>query len=379
MKNLLLLCFTLFSCFAVQAQLELPPSGGNQKSKVVQYMGAHAYVKIVYNSPDVTGPSGEDRTGNIWGALVPYGLNNLNFGISSDDNPSPWRAGANENTRITFSHKVRVQGQEIEAGTYGVHFIPRENEDWTLILSNNNNAWGSYFYNPEDDALRVNVTPEKSDFHEWLTYEFTDRQETACTVAIKWENLAVPFRIELVDPTGIYVNYLQEAMQSTAGFNWVTRNTAANYCLMNDVNLDEAYEWAKVTAVNSFMGNENISTLQTKAMLELKLGMEDTAMATLEQAVNHPAAGIFQIHALGRQLIAMGFPDEALQVFEKNMAINGDVWPVRVGMARGYSAVGEFAEAIEHAQKALERAPDQLNKDNLTAAIEKLKNKEDIN
>ncbi len=379
MKKLILLALLVLFGLNSNAQIKLPPSGANQKSAVKQYMGAHAYVKIIYNSPDVTGPRGEDRKGQIWGGLVPYGLTNLNFGISTDENPSPWRAGANENTVIHFSHDVKLMGKHVDAGSYGLHFIPRADNDWTLILSKNHTAWGSYFYKPEEDALRVDVMAKESDYDEWLTYNFTDRQENSCTVSMNWENLEVSFGIELENPVDIYISHLREEMQSTPGFDWVSRNNAATYCLQNEVNLEEAYEWAKVTAVNSFMGNENIATLQTKAMLEMKLDMMDEAKLTLEKAANHPAAGIFQIHQLGRQLIAMQKEELAMNIFEMNMERHGDVWPVRVGMARGLSALGKYDEAIEHAKIAMERAPDQLNKDSLAAAIEKLKNSEDIN
>ena len=59
--------------------ISYPPSGDNQKSMVTQYMGLVS-VTIEYNSPNVTGPDGEDRTGKIWGNVVPYGMQNLGFG-----------------------------------------------------------------------------------------------------------------------------------------------------------------------------------------------------------------------------------------------------------------------------------------------------------
>ncbi len=364
---------------SLAGQLQLPPSGANQKSVTKQYMGAHAYVKIIYNSPDVTDNQGQSRKGQIWGNLVPYGLTNLNFGFSSEANPSPWRAGANENTVIYFSHDVKVQGKDIKAGSYGLHFIPAETGPWTMILSNNSGAWGSYYYDPAEDAVRAEVTPEKNNFHEWLTYEFTDRQEDQCTAALMWENLSIPFTIKLNDAKDIYVNHLKGEMQNSAGFNWVFRNAAATYCLNNDVNLEEAYQWSQVASSNSFQGNENITTLQTKAGLEMKLGMMDKAMATFEQAAKHPSSNVLQVHALGRQLIALDQADLALKVFKLNVEKHGDVWPVNVGLARGYSAVGQYDKAMEYAKIALARAPDKLNKDGLTAAIEQLKQKQDIN
>ena len=379
MKRLSTLLFVLSFCFGAFAQVQLPPSGGNQKSVVMQYMGAHAYVKIVYNSPDVTSPQGDSRKGKIWGQLVPYGLSNLNFGLSTAENPSPWRAGANENTIIKFSHDVEIQGKKVSAGKYGFHLIPQESGPWTLILSNNASAWGSYFYKPEEDAIRVEVTPEACEYHEWLTFEFTDRQEEQCTAALKWDELSIPFTVKLSNAKDIYVEHLRSEMQGSSGFTWTSRNAAANYCLNNDVNLEEALAWQEVTSVNSFMGSENINTLQTKAGLLMKLGKTTEATATMEKAAMHPTAGVFQIHNMGRRLISMGQKEMALKIFKMNLEKSGDVWPVNVGLARGYSAVGQYDKALEYAKVAYERAPDKLNKDGLAQSIEKLKKGEDIN
>ena len=379
MKKLFCTLLVVLFATASYAQLKLPPSGGNQKSVVTQYMGAHAYVSIHYNSPDVTSPQGQSRKGQIWGQLVPYGLNNLNFGLSSDENPSPWRAGANENTVIKLSHDMEIQGQPISAGKYGLHLIPAETGPWTLILSNNYGAWGSYYYTPEEDALRVEVTPESSEYNEWLTFEFTDRQEDECTVALKWDNLSIPFTVAVAGSKDIYVNYLKAQMQNAAGFSWATRNAAANYCLQNDVNLEEALAWQEQTISNSFFGSENVTTLQTKAGLLMKLGRSTEAIEVMQKAALHPTASVFQVHQMGRNLIGMGQKEAALKVFEINLEKSGDVWPVNVGLARGYSAVGNYEKALKHAKIALERAPDQLNKDNLTQAVAKLEKGEDIN
>jgi len=111
----------------------------------------------------------------------------------------------------------------------------------------------------------------------------------------------------------------------------------------------------------------------------MKLGKTDEALATFEQAARHPSSNVFQVHGLGRQLITMGQPELALKIFQLNIEKHGDVWPVNVGLARGYSAVGEYKKALKHAKLALSRAPDQVNIDGLTAAIEKLNQNQDIN
>lgn len=134
-----LVASALLSCglatTAARAQfpgLTLPPLGDNQKTVVTQYMGLVS-VTLTYNSPDVTSPAGEDRTGEIWGKLVPYGLTDPGFGTAEE---APWRVGANENTTISFSHDVEVEGRALAAGTYGVHMIPGQNEWVEIFLLN---------------------------------------------------------------------------------------------------------------------------------------------------------------------------------------------------------------------------------------------------
>ncbi len=369
--------FLFFLCGAlsttVTAQLQLPPSGGNQKSIVTQYLGAHASVTITYNSPDVAAPNGQSRKGEIWGGLVPYGLNNLNFGLSTDANPSPWRAGANENTVVTLSHDMEIQGAALPAGTYGLHIVPRETGEWTVIFSHNSGAWGSYFYQESEDALRVKTSPEPCAYTEWLTFEFTDRQEESCTVALKWDELSVPITFSLPNAKEVYVNYLRSAMQNSLGFSWTDRNNAALYCLQNEVNLEEALTWAEQTAQNSFVGQENATTLLTLASLQMKLDQEEAGLATMLKAASHTSAGVFQVHQIGRQLLASGKNEEALKVFTLNVERHGDVWPVNVGLARGYAATGDTKTALKYAEKALENAPNQPNKDAIAGMIEGLK------
>jgi hypothetical protein len=163
------------SCSAIASAQTVtgPPSGDNNRSIVTQYIGSFVSVTVTYNSPNVTGPGGEDRKGKIWGQLVPYGLVDQGFGSSK---AAPWRAGSNQNTTITISHDVMVQDKPLKAGTYGFFIIPEQNGPWTLIFSKTNTAWGSFFYNPDEDALRVTTTAQEAPFHEWLSYEFTDRR-----------------------------------------------------------------------------------------------------------------------------------------------------------------------------------------------------------
>ena len=75
------------------AQLNSPRS--SQKATVKQTIGI-SNISITYSRPSVKGRE-------IWGNLVPFGMNNLGFGTAKE---SPWRAGADENTIIKFSDDV---------------------------------------------------------------------------------------------------------------------------------------------------------------------------------------------------------------------------------------------------------------------------------
>lgn len=367
-----MLCLVTGASLMTQAQsLSLPPSGDNQKCIITQYIGSLAHVTVRYSSPDVDG-----RTGKIWGELVPYGLTDLGFGLRK---PAPWRAGANENTVITFSHDVLIEGHPLQAGTYGLHLIVQESGPWTWIFSHNSTAWGSFFYSEEEDALRVQVTPTDGAFHEWLTYEFTDRGAENTALVLKWEHKHIPMRIAVSDPHHVYVSTFKKELQGSAGFDAQNWAAAAMFMAQRDYQLDVALQWADIALSGPFVGVENWNTLQTRAFVLMKMGKRQEYSEVLMRAVQHATAQPFQIHGLGRQLISLGYADIALEVFEASYKRFHGVWPTNVGMARGLSAVGRYHEALEYAKRALAEAPDEVNRLNLQKAVENLSRSIDIN
>jgi hypothetical protein len=157
------------------------------KASVSQTIGADTNITIDYGRPGVKGRK-------IWGELVPFGLAPGNK--MSKDKPFPWRAGANENTIITFSKDILVEGQKLPAGKYGIHMIPSATT-WVIAFSKNSASWGSFSYNQEEDALRVTVTPVKAPFEEWLMYGFGDLTANSATLYLRWEELKIPIKIAL--------------------------------------------------------------------------------------------------------------------------------------------------------------------------------------
>lgn len=351
----------------------LPPSGDNQKASVTQHIGL-VKVTIDYSSPDVTGPAGEDRRGKIWGGLVPYGIYDLGF----NGRRGPWRAGANENTVFTVSHPVKVQGKPLPAGRYGLHMLAGERE-WTIIFSRSSTSWGSFSYDESEDALRVTAMPEKAPFREYLTYEFLDRKGDRATVALEWEELRVPFTLTVDDTASLYVENLRNELRGAAGFSWQNWVAAAQYCVQQDSNLEEALKWAENGVSMPFVGQANFATLSTKAQVLEKLGRAGEAAEVMAKALDLPGAQPVEIHMYGRRLLAEGRTKDALAVFQRNQKRFGDAWPVHVGLARGYSAMGDYKTALKHAEIAVGQAPDPLNRKNLEEALQKLRQGKDMN
>lgn len=359
---------------AIAQPLSTPPSGDNQKSSVTQHIGL-VKVTIDYSSPDVHAPNGEDRRGKIWGTLVPYGLTNLGYGTCGGD--CPWRAGANENTVFTVSHDVKVEGQPLPAGRYGLHMIAGP-EEWTVIFSKNSESWGSYYYDPKEDALRVKVKPSKSEYNEWLTYEFTDRRGDKATVALKWEDLQVPFTISVDDPTSLHLAKIRNELRHYTGFNAANWNQAAQYALQANRPQD-ALEFATIATSRPGLAVENFQNLMTLAAAQEATGKTAEAKATRDRAMNHPSATAIDLHQYGRQLLTQKKKEDALKVWELNAKRYPNQWPVHVGLARGYSAVGRYKDALKHAKLALAQAPDDMNRTSLQAGIKKLEAGQDWN
>ena len=354
--------------------LTLPPSGNNQRAFVSQHIGP-VEVSIDYSSPAVHGPDGKDRRGEIWGKLVPYGLTNLGFG---NGKPGPWRAGANENTVLAISNDVTIDGQRLPAGRYGVHMIAGP-EEWTIVFSKNSTSWGSFWYDETADALRVKAKPHKNDYREWLTYEFTARKPAETTVEMQWEDLAVPLTLKLDNIDNIYVARLREELERVPGFHYKGYAAAAMYCVQANTHLDQALQWAEAAVSMPGIGQPNFETLSTKSQVLAKMGRQADADTAMQAAIHHPTASPFDFHVYGRQLITEKKYQEALAVFKLSAERNGDAWPVHVGLARGYSGVGDVKTALEHARKALEQAPDPLNRDSLQAMVKTLAAGQPIN
>jgi hypothetical protein len=360
--NLLLAVFSF-----AQIPLTVTPSGGNKKASVSERVGL-TDVTIHYDRPAVKG-----REGKIWGQLVPVGFTDPGFGSSK---AAPWRAGANENTTIEFSNDVTIEGKKLPAGKYGF-FIAYDSVEPTLIFSKNATSWGHFFYNESEDALRVKIKPVVLDKPvEWLKYEFSNETEAGATVSLQWEKLSFPFRIE-TDYLNDQVASFRRELRTDKGFMWEGWEQAAAWSAEHNTNLEEALLWADSATSRNFGGDRSFRAWATKARVLEKLGKTAEAAALMKKSI--PLASMVEIHQYGRTLLQQKKPAEALEIFKMNEQKNPNEFTTSMGLARGYSAVGDYKNALKYATKALAMAPNDANKKFVEGLIVKLKEGKDIN
>jgi hypothetical protein len=335
--------------FTAEAQNDLNLPDASQAATIKQRI-ALTDVTINYHRPLVNGRK-------IWGGLVPYG--------------QVWRAGANENTTFDVTDPVTVEGQALAKGTYGLHMIPTA-DTWTVIFSKTNTGWGSYSYKQDEDALRVTVKPRSlQDNEEALEYEFEDLKPTSATVTLKWEKLAVPFKIAVTDETTLA--NIEAQMKGRGQFTWQAPDEAATFCLTHNVNLEEGLKWAEMSIANE----ERFDNLSTKVDLLRALHKDDEANKTWAKAMAKATA--VQLYSYGRRQQNAKKAEEGLTIL-KEVAKR---WPNDVyghlAQSRVKSAAGDFPGAIDEMKKAQSTTTSDAQKTALQPLLDRLQSHQDIN
>jgi len=290
---------------AASGQVPLVLPQPSPEASVSQAVGL-AEFKVTYHRPAV-------NKRKVWGELVPYG--------------DVWRAGANENTTLAASAPFTFGGKAVPAGTYGLHMLPAEG-DWTVILSSESKAWGSFSYDQKEDVVRVSVKPEPAEFVERLSYTFDEPTNDATALALRWEKLRVAIPIA-IDAKQVTLASIREQLRGLPRFSWQGWNQAAAWCVRNGVTTDEAMAWAD----RSISMQKTFPNLRTKAALLEKKGDAKAAAALRAEAM--PLATEADVNNLGYQLLGDNKTAEALEMFRKNTKDHPQSWNVWTASARG--------------------------------------------
>lgn len=337
----LLICSLLTLSLSTFAQLNTPR--GSQQATVSQRVGI-SDVSITYSRPSVNGRE-------VWGKLVPYGMNNLGFGTATE---APWRAGANENTIITFTHDAKLQGKAVKAGTYGLHVELKDENNATIILSHDANAWGSFFYDKSKDALRADITTKTAPHKELLMYEFNTVKPTSTIVSLLWEKKEIPFEVEF-DVTSIVLEDFRAKSIGNLGFNRQNWENMARFSLNNGGDLNEALGWIDGSIAGNFYSQKNFNNLSIKGQILNKLGNNQEYAELMDQASQ--LANKNQLNALGYQMVGSKDYDRALKYFKLNVTNNPKDANSYDSLGECYKTMGDKKNAIKHLKKSLSLNP----------------------
>lgn len=320
------------------------------RGQVAEEVGK-TWIEVDYGRPAVNGRE-------IWGALVPY----------NGGTPFPWRAGANENTTVSFEDDMLVEGQPLAAGTYGLHMIPSAGT-WTIIFNRDADAWGSFNYDPSRDALRVTVTPEAADHAERLTYVFDNHTDfDKVTLALHWAQKRVPIRLQVADVHGTVLAAYRSQMRNLQGFGTQIYQEAAQYALANNVASEEALGWIDRVIQN----NPTFAARTIKVDLLARAGQREEAAALQADLIE--GASENELNAYGYQLVNQGRHDEAMRIFKLNVERHPDAWNPHDSLGEAYARAGDMTNARKYYQMALEKLPetDAQNHQRITGILANL-------
>jgi hypothetical protein len=363
MKQYVFIAFLTVLSIGVNAQFQFSPlrlPDSSPKSWTGHRVGI-TDIMVEYYSPKVNGRE-------VWGKLVPY--------------DRVWRAGANENTIISFPDTVRINNNMLPPGRYGLHIIPTKDAEWTVIFSKNTTSWGSFTYNQAEDALRVKSKPVTiATSREWLKYEFTNPTEKAVTLSLVWEKLEIPISIEVDVNRIVTQRFKQEYLRGVSNFDWTSWYRAAGYWFQNKIDDNEALRYVD----RSIRNGSNFQNNSLKASIVGRMGNKPDSVAAIKMAI--AVGNISDLDGYARNtLLRNKRTKEAMAVFTENARRHPDIWPTDTGLARGYSASGNYKEALKYARRAMAYIQKQQDKRAWesaekfwTEAIVKLEKGQDIN
>lgn len=214
--NKLIIAFFTVLAFNLNAQVKTPKP--SPKSKLEQKVGL-TDVTIEYSRPGVKG-----RT--VFGDLVPYG--------------KVWRTGANENTKITFSDDVIIDGKTLKKGTYALYTRPNANV-WDIMFYTDANNWG----NPREwDESKVALTTTAKVIPMPMNIEtfmivIDDITSNSAVLGMLWEKTYIGVKFETPTDKGVEAS-ISKVMNGPQASDYYD---AAVYYLFENKNINKAKIW----------------------------------------------------------------------------------------------------------------------------------------
>jgi hypothetical protein len=213
MKKIIFALAIVISHFTAEAQVKTPQA--SPRSNVFQTVGL-TDVEVNYSRPGAKGRP-------VFGNLVPFG--------------KLWRTGANENTTVSFSDDVIIDGKTLKKGKYALYTVPRI-ESWDVIFYTTTDNWGlPQEFNEANVALRTTVKEEAlSKPVESLTISIAGLDANFAYLEIYWENSYVALKFEVPTQKTAIANIEKVLAGPTAA----DYNSAAQFLFQSNGDLSKA-------------------------------------------------------------------------------------------------------------------------------------------
>ncbi len=336
----------------LRAQSITAPRTASPGASITQTIGIST-VTVKYSRPSV-------KARKIWGELVPFG-----WTAGGPNGPTPWRAGANENTVIEFSNDAKVAGKPVPAGKYGFFLVINADNTGEVILSKDYRSWGAFTYNPAADLLRAPIQIRDHEMTESLTYDFINLDKNGGELVLNWEKKQFPVRIDFAVDEIVIANAADE-LRGVTGFNWQGFASAAAYAAANNLHLDEALTWAD----RALTMNKAFATLQVKANVLRRMNRIPEADDVMKEAV--VLANEAELNNYAYVLLNRGQIDKAIELFQLNTTRYPKSSNAFDSLGEGYALKGDKQNAIKNFKKALSMNPPDVVKANSEKFLKEL-------
>ncbi|PRZ20631.1 DUF2911 domain-containing protein [Flavobacterium granuli] len=251
MKNLLILLAVVIANFSIEAQVKTPES--SPKTKINQSVGL-TDIEIVYSRPSARGRA-------VFGNLVPFG--------------KLWRTGANENSTISFSDDVMIDGKTLKKGKYALYTIPNI-QSWEIIFYKTTDNWGTpQEFNEANVALRTTVKEEAlSKPVETFTIGLSRLDTDFAYLEMYWENSYAALKFE-VPTQKKAIESIEKVLSGATGADYFS--SAQFYYLSNlDINKARTY----IDRALELTPSKPFYYLRLKSLIQAKQGDKKGAIET---------------------------------------------------------------------------------------------------
>ena len=215
------------------------------------------------------------------------------------------------------------------------------------------------------------MKPHAEEMFEQVTYTFDDVKPDSAVATLRWEKLAVPFQIG-VDVKAVVLRSIKNELRNVGGFTWGGYDEAANWCLDNNYELEQALKWEDI----GIGGEARFENYETKSRILAAMGKKEEADKALATAFEK--ANAIQMYVYARGLQRNGNAKRAFELYPQVAKKDPNNWISHVANARIDSNKGDFAGASKEMSQALSTAPDP-NKPQLEGLLKRLEAKDDIN